>query len=115
MSITRPLRGEPIPRYDLAYVHARFRGELHQMLLSNLTDDVDRNSGASFQAKCRQIAKMTGRRPAQIRAYLGNPGNITSIKVVAEILWALDGAVLDAKAERPRLRGEPHSSPVTHL
>lgn len=101
MNLRQPIRGERIAAYDLHYARARTLGQMHQLLLRNLTDDVDRNSGESFHAKCRQIAKMTGRRTSQIRRALGNPGSL-SLDLVADILWALDGALISCPdVERP--------------
>lgn len=106
--LKQPVRGEPIPKVDLYYIRARFSGEMHQMMLRSLTDDVDHNSGESFVAKCRQIAKMTGRRTMQIRAALGT--GTSDFELIADILWALDGATLDGRVKYPLNRRAPTSA-----
>lgn len=98
--MSRPIRGNRIDKFDLAYVQARMRSSIFNLMHMAVTD-IDPNSADSFHAKCKEIAKMTGRRTDQITRYLVNPGYVKSLDVIADIMWALDGATLDPKVKRP--------------
>ncbi len=80
-SLSKPVRGQAIKLFDLAFVRARNRNKAHSALLEEFAA-----SGISRS----ELAKMVGKRPEQITRWLAGPGNLT-LDTLSDLVFALRG------------------------
>lgn len=81
IQLCKPVSGERIPEYSLAYMNERHRNNVHSFILGCL-----RESGIT-QA---ELARRLGKKPELISRKIGSPGNWT-LDSVSELLFAING------------------------
>lgn len=89
--LKRPDAAERTPRRAEAFIEARNRGQMHQLLLSEYV--------ASRMSQT-DLAKRTGKRRETISRVLGHPTNL-EINTASKILFALTGKALKFVAYDP--------------
>lgn len=89
--LTRPDKHERTPRRAEAFIEARNRGQLHQLLLSAFV--------ASHMSKS-ELARRTGKPRETISRVLGHPTNM-EIDTASKILFALTGKLIAFSAYDP--------------
>lgn len=89
--LSKPIRGERIDLYLLAYARARNKNHAHSLVL----DQVEKSDLSRAD-----IAKMLGKDPAQITRWLGSAGNLT-LDTLSDLLLATGGSFMDLKVIDP--------------
>lgn len=89
--LSKPIRGERIDLYLLAYARARNKNRAHSLVL----DQVEKSDLSRAD-----IAKMLGKDPAQITRWLGSAGNLT-LDTLSDLLLAIGGSFIDLKVIDP--------------
>ena len=89
--LTRPTEHERTPRRAEAFIEARNRGQLHQLLLSEFIA-----SGMSQS----ELARRTGKPRETISRILGHPNNM-EIDTASKMLFAMTGKAISFAAYDP--------------
>lgn len=102
-NLSEPTGRTKIPKGALAYVGARTRTRIFNMIWREFT--------ASGISKADLAARL-GKGPDQISHWLAAPGNLT-LESVGQILFAISGAELSDTPEYPLRRPDEASTPST--
>lgn len=86
--LSAPIDDEPITRGTLAYLRARYRGNVHSLILEELE-----RSGIANARLARRLRMDAG----QLSRLLGTPSNM-SLDTVCDLLFAIAGKEPDTKA-----------------
>ena len=87
-ALRKPVDGARISKGKLAYLRARYKGNVHNVVL-----DEFEKSGISKA----EIARRLGMRPEQITRLLASPSNMT-LDTLSNLLFAIAGKEPDTKA-----------------